>query len=228
MKSVKTFGKTAAITITAGALCASLLAGCGSATLAPVADPSTSQHFSSTQEATEGIAADEAPTGTTDYDSELMESVSNYASLSSFAAKTLDGKTFTQDDLAKADVTLINFWGVYCPYCLDEMPEIAAWAKTLPKNVQVITVCTDYDSDPQSAAEVIEDAGLACPTLVGGTGDFAQLSTDVMYLPTTLVVDSTGKVIGDVLEGAPQNIGAAYGQMINAALKAQGKAPTNA
>ena len=227
MKAIKTFGKTTAMAVTAGALCVSLLAGCGSATLTPVADPVASQSPSAAQESTNNITNEDLSTSM-DYDSELMTSASDYPNLSSFTAKTLDGKTFTKDDLAKADVTLINFWGVYCPYCLEEMPEIAAWAKTLPKNVQVITVCTDYDSDPQSAAEVIEDAGLTCPTLVSGTGDFEELASSVMYLPTTLVVDSTGKVVGDVLEGAPQNIGATYGQMVNAALKAQGKASANA
>ena len=227
MKAIKTFGKTTAMAVAAGALCVSLLAGCGSVTLTPVADPVASQSPSTAQESTNNTT-NEALSTSMDYDSELMASASDYPNLSSFTAKTLDGKTFTKDDLAKADVTLINFWGVYCPYCLEEMPEIAAWAKTLPKNVQVITVCTDYDSDPQSAAEVIEDAGLTCPTLVSGAGDFEELASSVMYLPTTLVVDSTGKVVGDVLEGAPQNIGAAYGQMVNAALKAQGKASTNA
>ncbi len=227
MKAIGTFGKSTAMAVTAGALCVSLLAGCGSATLAPVADPVASQNPSAAQESANDTGADEATYDVTD-DSELMTSASDYPNLSSFTAKTLDGKTFTKDDLAKADVTLINFWSVYCPYCLEEMPDIAAWAKKLPKNVQVITVCTDYSSDSQSAAEIIEDAGLTCPTLVSGTGDFEDLASSVMYLPTTLVVDSTGKVVGDVLEGAPQNVGATYGQMVDAALKAQGKVSTNA
>lgn len=233
MKEFGAFGKTTVMTAAAGALCAALLAGCGGATTMPMTDPASAQSLSMAQEPMASI--DESGSTDTllleDYaaegyssESELMASAENYPNLTSFTAKTIDGKTFTQDDLAKADATLINFWSVYCPYCLEEMPNIAAWAKTLPGNVQVVTVCTDYDSDLESAKDVLEEAGLTCPTLVYGTGDFEDLMSNVAFLPTTLVVDRTGKVVGNVLEGAPQDLSATYSQMVNSVLKAQGKA----
>lgn len=56
--------------------------------------------------------------------------------LKSFEAKTLDGNTFTQDDLAKKDVTVMNFWSTMCGPCVEEMPDIARFAKSLPENVR--------------------------------------------------------------------------------------------
>lgn len=233
MKAFKAFGKTTVMTVATGALCMSLLAGCGSATTVPTTDPASVQSSSTTQEpmasgnnvsSTDTLLLEDYAAQDFSSESELMAPASSYSNLTSFTAKTIDGKTFTQEDLAGADVTLINFWGVYCPYCLEEMPNIATWAKTLPKNVQVITVCTDYDSDPESAVDVLKEAGITSPTLVSGTGDFDDLLYDVTFLPTTLVVDSTGKVVGNVLEGVPQDLSATYSQMVNNALKVQGKA----
>lgn len=60
--------------------------------------------------------------------------------LGSFQAVTLDGGTFTQADIAGKDVTIINFWGTFCAPCIAEMPDLAAFAKALPDNVQLITV----------------------------------------------------------------------------------------
>ena len=233
MKTSTTFGRATVIAFATGALCATLLWGCGNAATSQAADPPAAQGSSVAQEST-ASKVDSSPGDATTFEgrageghsteSELMSPALGYHDLTSFLATTADGKTFTQDDLARADVTLINFWGVYCPYCLEEMPSIAAWAKTLPNNVQVVTVCTDYESDPESAKGVLEEAGLTCPTLVRGTGDLEELLSDVAFLPTTLVVDRTGKVVGDVLEGAPQNLGDAYSQMVGNALKSQGKA----
>lgn len=34
--------------------------------------------------------------------------------LPAFTANTLEGGTFTQDDIAAKDVTIVNFWGTFC------------------------------------------------------------------------------------------------------------------
>lgn len=194
--------------LVAGALCSSLLAGCGS---------STAQVAPSTQEAPAqaGVAA------VADVASDEINAY-GYTNLTSFSAQTMDGKTFTNEDLAKADVTIINFWGSYCGFCIEEMPHIAQWEKALPSNVQVITVCTDYDSDPESAKDFLREAGFAGTTLVAGTGDFERLSDEVMYLPTTLAVDSSGRIVG-VYDGYAKDVPSAFGGLVNDALAAQGK-----
>ena len=61
-------------------------------------------------------------------------------SLASFTAGTLDGESFTQDNVAAKDITVLNFWALTCPPCIAEMPEIAAFEKALPDNVAMVTV----------------------------------------------------------------------------------------
>lgn len=222
MKHAKTVASLAFGTLIAGALCTTLLTGCGS-TAQSAATSQAADAPADTMSMSTVTNADDADQGLND-----IEATSGYPSLSSFRAQTIDGKDFTQADLAKTDVTVINFWSPFCGYCIEEIPQIAAWEKTLPKNVQLITVCTDYDSDPVSSEEILRECGFEGTTLVAGSGDYQGLLDEVAFLPTTLVVDSSGKVVGNALEGMAEDVAQTFGQMVNEALQAQGKASINA
>lgn len=144
--------------------------------------------------------------------------------LQSFQAKTLEGGTFTQEDLAKKDVTVINFWSVQCGPCIVEMPDIADFAKSLPEHVQVLTVCLDGERDLEGAKDILADAGFEGTTLLSGDGDFQSLCGEIMYTPTTIVVDGEGNIIGDALIGGQEDVADTYLAMINHALESMGKA----
>ncbi|MDO5401527.1 MAG: TlpA disulfide reductase family protein [Eubacteriales bacterium] len=149
----------------------------------------------------------------------------SFSNLNAFTAKTLDGGTFTQADLAKKDVTVINYWGLLCGYCIDEMPQIAEFAKTLPDNVQVITVCADaaYDDDLEVAKQILSEAGFEGVTLVGGEGDYTKVLEEIQYTPTTIFVDKNGNTVGEAIVGDSENLSEAFTAGINVALVSQGK-----
>ena len=223
MKSPNTMASATTGTLIAAALCTALLAGCGNPAQSNAPSAAAGNTTSIIQ--TEVNAENESNAYN---DSVFFTSASDYADISSFSAQTIDGKTFTQEDLASADVTLINFWSPYCGYCVEEMPHIASWQKTLPQNVQFITVCVDYELDPISAQAIIEECGFEGVTLVSGEGDFVDLVNSVAFLPTTIAVDSSGNVVGDALEGMATDVPATFGHMVDVALQAQGEAATNA
>lgn len=139
-----------------------------------------------------------------------------------FEAKTLDGGTFTQEDIAKKDATLINFWATYCGPCLQEMPDIAKLAKELPDNVQIITVC--LDGKAELAKEILEEAGFEGTTLISCSGALAEIAGQILYVPTTIVVDQEGNRIGDEIIGGQENLEDVFVSAINQALRAAGKA----
>lgn len=207
----------AAITssLVAGALCTALLTGCGTSATAKAAGTAPTAEAPAD---TGSGGVEETPSGVPQ-----MASSSTYPELGTFTAKTLDGRTFTQDDLAKADVTVINCWGTNCGFCIDEMPDIAAWAKKLPENVQVITFCLDGEYYPEDAERIMKEAGFEGTTLISGDGGIAELSGRVYFLPTTIMVDSSGKPVGQALESAARDLSGTYTQMVNDALAAQGK-----
>lgn len=146
-----------------------------------------------------------------------------FGSLKSFQADQLGGGKFTQEDFAKHDVTVINFWSTLCGPCIDELPAIAGFAEKLPGNVQIITVCLDTDAMPGEAEDILEKAGYKGITLTNGDGDFKAVCDEIQYTPTTIFVDKEGNTIGEALTSAPEDLENTYMQYINGTLKTLGK-----
>lgn len=146
-----------------------------------------------------------------------------FGSLKSFQAERLGGGKFTQEDFAKYDVTVVNFWSTLCGPCIDELPAIARLAEKLPGNVQIITVCLDTDTMPGEAENIIEKAGFKGITLTKGDGDFKTVYDEIEYTPTTIFVDKEGNTIGEAITSAPENLEDTYMQYINSTLKTLGK-----
>ena len=61
--------------------------------------------------------------------------------MSSFKTVDLEGNEVTQDIFKDYDMTMINVWTTWCPYCIEEMPELETVYQKLPENVNFITIC---------------------------------------------------------------------------------------
>ena len=149
---------------------------------------------------------------------------SQLGSLESFSAVTLEGESFTQDDIAAKDATVINFWALTCRPCIAEMPDLAAFAGALPDNVQVITVCLDGAGNEETVQSVLDGAGFTGVTLVAGDGDLVDLAWNVIYTPTTVCADSEGKLIGKTIIGGQRDLEGTLLTAVNEVLKDGGKA----
>jgi len=143
---------------------------------------------------------------------------------SSSSADTLDGGTFTQEDIAAKDVTAINFWGTFCGPCIGEMPDLAAFEKALPDNVQLITICLDAQGNEDTAKALLAQAGFEGVTLISGDNKFNNICRPVTAVPITVFVDSKGKQVGDKILGAQPDLSEQYLKAINEALAKDGKA----
>lgn len=157
-------------------------------------------------------------------ESESQEPENTYTNLNEFQATALDGSTFTQEDFADKDLTLINFWALSCRPCIAEMPDLAELEKALPDNVQLITVCLDGGGSEELVEYVLEESGFEGITLVWGDGDLVTLSSELRYTPTTVFVDAEGNMAGDIVVGGKENLLEFYSQRINDILTGMGKA----
>lgn len=161
--------------------------------------------------------------------SDVETDVESDAELAKFVAKTLSGDSYTQDDLAEVDVTLFNFWATYCAPCIREMPEVAEFVKKLPDNVRIVTVCLDGHGNEEKAEEILAEAGFEGTTLIAGVtfeedaGDFKTLCRNIMYTPTTLVIDADGNIVGDAIIGVQKDLEKTYTEAINGCLTLLGK-----
>ena len=143
--------------------------------------------------------------------------------LKSFEAETLDGASFTQDDLAQNDVTIFYFWASTCGPCVQEMPELAVYEQSLPEHVGLVTVCLDGASDMEGTKSILQEAGYKGTTLTDGDENFKKLCSIIMYTPTTLLIDKEGNMLGDTIVGGQRNLEKTYTDAVNDALESMGK-----
>ncbi|MCI8994033.1 MAG: TlpA family protein disulfide reductase [Eubacterium sp.] len=144
-------------------------------------------------------------------------------SLKSFSATALDGSTFTQEDIMAKDMTIINFWSLTCGPCIEEMPDLAAFAKVLPDNVQVITVCLDGARDEEYTENLLSETEYEGVTLLSGDGDFMSVVDNIQYTPTTVIVDAKGNLVGDAIIGRQKDLSETFLAAVNTALEDAGK-----
>lgn len=206
-KRVMIMKRILAMTLSA-ILALGVLAGCGGGN-APEPPADTAQPENTAQ--SEDTAQDGQDAGT------------GLGTLASFTAGTLDGGTFTQDDIMAKDVTVINFWALSCGPCIVEMPDLAEFAGALPDNVQLVTVCLDGNGNEDTAREVLEKAGFDGVTLISGSGDLLDLSRNLMYTPTTVFVDGEG-MVADAIIGGQEDLSGTFLAAVNAVLEGSGKA----
>ena len=145
------------------------------------------------------------------------------ASMSEFKTKDINGKEVTEDVIKKYDLTMVNVWATWCSYCVEEMPELQSLYKKLPKNVNMITICTDGDTKAKEAKELLNKSKAEFTTLVKCDELNENVIDYITGYPTTFFVDKKGKVVGHLQVGTPSEDGKdnekGYRQLIDQALK---------
>ena len=125
----------------------------------------------------------------------------------SFNSEDLDGNAVTEKIFAEKDLTVVNIWGTFCGPCIQEMPELAAWAKEMPDNVQLIGLVEDINgvNDTEHiklARQVLKEADANFLNIIAGTEDFYDILVSLIGVPTTIFVDKNGNIVGRPIIGA--------------------------
>jgi len=105
----------------------------------------------------------------------------------------LDGSSLSTGELA-GRVVVLSFWGVRCPPCVEEMPELEAVARAQRPTSDAVFVAVN----PAHGGESVDDVrafasrhGLTLPIAFDAGGTVAQ-AFGVDGLPTTVIVDRAG------------------------------------
>lgn len=126
-----------------------------------------------------------------------------------------EAKEVKLDDL-RGQVVLINFWGTWCPPCVQEFPHIVEVAKQYQgrKDFRLLSISSqgrgEMEDVPQLRADVEafqKARGFALPVYADPQGATRAGLADVVspgVFPATFLVDRDGRVIEGVLGYDPQ------------------------
>lgn len=147
-----------------------------------------------------------APTPTPSASSSEAQEKTVLTAMPAFATTDLEGNEVTSDIFAQKDLTVVNLWGTFCTPCINEMPELAAWNKELPDNVQLIGIVCDLSAGSDQAThdlavDIVTQAGVTFPCLLA-CEDMNDLLGAVVGVPTTIFVDREGNLVGQAVLGA--------------------------
>jgi cytochrome c biogenesis protein CcmG, thiol:disulfide interchange protein DsbE len=110
-----------------------------------------------------------------------------------YSAASLDGTTF---DVAaeRGNVMLINLWATWCGPCRFEIPELQKLHDEHgSRRFKVVGVSVD-EGAPKIVQEFVDQQKMTYPVVHDPEGKLAVL-LDTTILPTSVIVDRTGKVV---------------------------------
>ncbi len=143
------------------------------------------------------------------------------AFLSEFTTTDSNGNEVTQEIFANYDITMVNVWATFCPPCIHEMPDLQELYSSLPSNINMITICTDYEGNEDLAKQIVSDVNGTFPILLRSSSLDSNFLHSVQAIPTTVFVNNKGQIVGNYQVGAPTSEGSiadSYMALINTAL----------
>ncbi|HXY54984.1 MAG TPA: TlpA disulfide reductase family protein [Nitrospirota bacterium] len=109
-----------------------------------------------------------------------------------FSLQALDGKTVSLADF-RGKVILVHFWATWCPPCVEEMPALEQFARSIrAKDFQILAVSVD-EGGAAAVAAFMQKNGLSIPVLLDPSRSIAKLYGTFKF-PETYVIDRQGVV----------------------------------
>lgn len=103
---------------------------------------------------------------------------------------TLEGKTVKISDY-KGQIIMLNFWATWCPYCVQEMPDL----ETMNTYDDVVVLALNAREDFDTVSEYISETPYDFDILLDEDGYYSDLFY-VSSLPSTFFIDEDGILLG--------------------------------
>lgn len=133
--------------------------------------------------------------------------------LTAFVTTDIDGSEVDQSIFADHDMTLVNFWATFCGPCIQEMPYLAEINNDPDgEGINIVGIALDVqdqnleviDENVNEAHAIINETGADYPHLMNSQDIQSEMIVpyNIQSIPTTFIVDNTGKVIGGPYVGS--------------------------
>lgn len=125
---------------------------------------------------------------------QLLFEVQSRPLASDFQLEDMDGKK-RQLSALRGKVVLVNFWATWCPPCRREMPSLERLHQVLKgADFEILAINVGEDADTVDAFTSTLDTVPTFPIVFDKDGR-ALKAWPVMGLPTTFILDKSGRII---------------------------------
>ncbi len=117
----------------------------------------------------------------------------------SFSTTTVRGASISSEDL-HGNVAVINFWGTWCPPCVEEIPHFQkTYERLKDKNLTVLGIAVPQGGrgTKPDVLSFMKDKGMTYPVVMHENVPMDALQNaygNIRGLPTTFVLDGQGKL----------------------------------
>ena len=101
------------------------------------------------------------------------------------------GTEISTDDLLTGNTLVVSLWSTWCVPCRRELPQLQEFAA---KHQNVSVVAVNLGDKLDSVAAYADEIGLTMPVVIDSEGRISS-ALGVTSVPSTIVIDSHGKVI---------------------------------
>lgn len=126
-------------------------------------------------------------------------------SFANLSGEDVQGNLVDNSILANRRYTIINIFTTWCPHCAREFPELVKLSAQLPEGIGLVGLCEDGFDAPEDLDDIVEYYKIKYP-IVKVTDENLTSCFDVYGFPTTLLVDSNGSVVTDVMSRTASGI----------------------
>jgi thiol-disulfide isomerase/thioredoxin len=109
-----------------------------------------------------------------------------------FSLEDLDGNIITLASLGGKNL-IINFWATWCPFCVDEMPDLQKLYENY-KDEDLVVIAINIQESKSRVTKFLEDEGIDLPILLDEKGTTA-ITYGANSIPLTIAVNKEGVVV---------------------------------
>lgn len=90
----------------------------------------------------------------------------------------------------------IDFWAAWCPFCVEEMPEIEKIHQEFGDKLVVLGIHRSETEGIDQGAQFAKERGVTYPLLKDSTGEvYKKLTGGRNFMPYALYIDKEGKIV---------------------------------
>jgi len=112
-----------------------------------------------------------------------------------FSLESFEGETISLDE-QQGKAVFVDFWAAWCPFCVEEMPEIEKIAQEFKDDLVVLGIHRTETESVENGAKFAKDKGVTYPLLKDSDGSIYKAYTGGRnFMPTAAFINKEGKVV---------------------------------